>query len=235
MHLRWCCFFAAGLLAATFGQAETIVQNFSSEAFAPGTDSTRTFTFDQFDTQGGTRVLTAVTISLTQNSWGGHYACDNDGTESAAIEVQHGTSGRLSATYAIPNPVGNTIYAITTANETLSANDLDATGAYNWDGGPDNFALNGPESSNPLTASSSGSLTSSMEAYIGTGTLSINYISNQASSISTAGAVAYEGVYATAQGFVTVIYTYEIVPEPTSMALLALGCFAVALRRRSRK
>jgi hypothetical protein len=219
-------------LACGLARAETIVQTLTGGEFQPGIDQLETFTFDQFDTLGGTRELVSVTIALTQYSWGGEYEIDNDGATIANFTAQLGASGRLQAGYILPPGAGNTINAVTAVGPMeLAANDSDGVG-YQWDGGPDNFRIDGPDRDHAVTASTSGTLTSSLEAFIGTGELTIDYISNQLRGNNAEGATAGSWSSAWAQGVVTITYEYNQVPEPGSLALLALGCVVLGMRRR---
>lgn len=77
-----------------------------------------------------------------------------------------------------------------------------------------------------------------LAAFIGTGNISTDVI------IKGSGAFYVEGISASASGFdlkgaanvsVTYEYTYSDVPEPTSLALLGLGCMALLARRRFKK
>lgn len=232
------CLLALAVPVLLFGD-QTTPQTIDVESFVPGSPTVKVLSFDKFDTQGGTRTLTGVTISLTQKTWGGYYAVDNDSGTPAYITVQHGTSGSLSASgYTIPPELLSSIYAQVTSGGqiTLPADDgLDTIGTFQWDGGDDNFQLQGPAQGAPVTATATGTLTgSALTAYVGTGTLDVNYNSSQASSSTAAGGVAYGGNPANAMATLTVTYTFDVVPEPTSLALLAFGCITLGLRRRPR-
>lgn len=213
----------------------SIVQAYDTGGYQPGSDDAISILFAQFDTQGGTRELVSVTVTVTQYAWGGYFSVDNDGATEANIGVQHGALGSISVTpntteYFLPAGALSTLSTVMSANITLAANDGDQTDEYNF-GGTDSYNLVGPlAQANAMQASVNGTRTTGLEAYVGTGDLSLDYDANQASEHDGTGAIYYSGGPASVQSMITV--TYEYVPEPTSLALLAAGCAALGLRRR---
>jgi hypothetical protein len=219
---------------------DTSTQSYDTGDFLPGTSTTIPIVFEQFNTQGGTRTLVSVTISATQLSWGGYYDVDNDGDSAASITAQHGTGGNLNTTagylYFLPASSQTTLFTVTTSGglRTLDANDGDVNTVYNA-GGSDNYRIDGPAKESALTDSVTGSFTTGnplLAAYQGSGDLSLDYNVYQDSTHTGEGALFYSGGPASAQTVITVTYNY--VPEPTSMALLAIGCAVLGLRRRPR-
>lgn len=215
---------------------DKVTQTFDSGEFTPGIDTTYNILFKQFDTKGGKLTLQSVTIEYTLSAFGGYYAVDNDADTTASVTVQWGASGRLAANgsfdFSLPVGIVATSYATLSGSQSLSANQGDATGVYNSGNEGDKYRLDGSDASSPTTASLSKSRTTSLDGYLGTENLGFDYIANQASSSTQVGGVFYSGGPASAD--VTITVTYNYVPEPTSMALLAIGCAVLGLRRRPR-
>jgi len=215
-------------------QASTITQTLTVSDFVPGVDTTYNLLFNQFDTQGGTLTLSSVTISVTVNAWGGYYAVDNDGGTAASVTVAWGASGRISTgsyIYDLPSgSVQNTQYAtLNSGTVSLTANTGDSVGVYNAGSESDKYRLDGSTVDAPTQATVSGTRTTSLDAYSGTGQLGLTYIGNQASTSSQVGGVYYSGGPASSSAIITI--TYEYVPEPTCLALVAIGCGVLGLRR----
>lgn len=220
---------------------DTVTQTYSSGTIQPGSPSIIPITFAQFNTMGGTRTLTSVTVSVTQQTWGGTYEADNDSTggETATGSAQHGISGRVTVTalnyYFLPGTSGNTLASrVNSGQFTLAAND-DNLGVFDPGPGADHYKLEGPAQGSALSASGNGTWVEAdgtLAAYQGSGNLSMDYTVTQSSSYTGTGAISYSGTAASSSTEIIVTYTYT--PEPTSLALFAMGCAVLGMRRRTR-
>ena len=68
--------------------------------------------------------------------------------------------------------------------------------------------------------------------YTGLGTFTIDFTSNQINSSDSFSGIQTQIDPVASNGFITVEYTYEAVPEPTSALLGGIGCLALLRRRR---
>lgn len=210
----------------------------SSSAFAYTIPETQFFsgipningplTFNQFDNQGGTRVLQSINISLTLQASGGYFKIDNDDTNSVSGTFEFGANAAISTTDVILKdsssqdiPAQAAAYHSGAFN--LAANVGDGVGDYDPTG-PDGMFYNGGIE-NSITSGSIGNAfwSSGTKGFMGTGTYNIDFSVARRAQCSSLGIEYQSSPPPSTFGFVTVLYTYDVVPEPATICLLAFG------------
>lgn len=202
-------------------------------------------TFNKFNTaatafQTG-RTLTAITISCSLEWWGGYFAVDNDSASesSGTLSLTGNASLSASKVRGISEAVPIVSQNISTIFN-LTPNNGDAGNEFNTDAaGLDYARIDGPDYANRKTVSGSGDVDAEYQSdYVSLGvkTFVITYASSQTQAWSGLGGNSTSSTAMDALGAVTITYTYDYnaVPEPTSAALLAMGCAVMCMRRRGR-
>jgi len=85
-----------------------------------------------------------------------------------------------------------------------------------------------------MGAAGSSTLNSGLAAFTGNGYLANTSAGFSAGMESSTDAGIFSGSYGAGTANLSITYNYTLVPEPTSMALLAIGCAVLGLRRRNR-
>ena len=202
--------------------AATVIQT-QTAAFS-GTPTYSGFkTFNQFDSSLGT--LTAITITTGVTSVGGRYSIDNDSPTPGAGTVTLGANVTISSNDV--RQAGVSSEASTTVSLSVAEDDGDTTtystvglDSANYDGGT-------------VSNSANRSVTSGVFSdYTGLGTFTIDFTSNQINTSESFSGIQTQIDPVASNGFITIEYTYEAVPEPTSALLGGIGCLALLRRRR---
>jgi hypothetical protein len=165
---------------------------------------------------GGTYTLTKVVITISGTISGNftYTAGSTDGTVSQAL---------LSSTTAFKLTAGS-------ISTSASFSKVDVSGD------PPLTVPAGTTVEHPYSVSSSGSttITDALSTYIGNSTVG-GSVGLKASLLSDISSGMTASVSASGSPTISVTYYYDAVPEPTSLALLGLGCVAILARRRFRK
>lgn len=177
-----------------------------------------------FDTQGGTRQLTKVTLTLMSNTSSGTIAWDNE-AEGNSSEVTLGIGAEVTA--SAQGLLGATAIPLQTGTTTV---DADNDGAADFIG-TDAFTVTGGSGTDSDMDMSTAPATLTAFEFDGAGTFDVSLGSTIETFLSTSGGFGpIDPIPGITDGKVTV--TYEYIPSPATAALLGLGGLAATRRRR---
>ncbi|MBU2457846.1 MAG: PEP-CTERM sorting domain-containing protein [Planctomycetes bacterium] len=238
MTKRFLVFFAAILsVSALQVSAFTIPQ---TKYFSGTPSMSGSLTFNRFDNYGGTLVLQSIDISLTLQASGGYFILDNDNTSPVSGTFEFGANATIigATDVILKDSSSQDIPAQAAAYHSgvfnLAADVDDDTGDYDPTG-PDGMFYNGGIE-NSTTSGSIGNAFWSGFTGSGTGTYNINFSVTQRASCSGPDYIENQSSPPPSTfGFVTVLYTYEPVPEPATIALLTVGALALLKKRKHSK
>lgn len=207
-----------------------------SKSFSGTPNFAQNLIFDQFDDLGGTRTLQSIEVQVLLNVDGGSLKVDNDGEQSASGAVVFGAEVLLTSTVSLVDAsIQNIIQpgdVKATGGTTLS---LTADDGDTEVGGSAFFSYAGTDygfyDGGPAGDSDSGFVSTTVFGqYIGTGTYTITVNASQIADYGALGGVQAQIDPLSSSGYVKVIYTY--VPEPATLAAMAMGSLALLRRRR---
>ncbi len=193
-----------------------------------GNGATGSFLVPQFDDLGGTRTLTQVTLTVKIDGTGGQHEFDNESTSGATITLGIGSTvgvkGPLGGTQLIVNPD-----AYVTVTGWVDPDNDPGFGDF---AGTDYLSIIGGAVSD--TQSAFRTSAASLAPYIGAGNVTFDFdggtSTNGTSALPSPG--ANKVTFGTTNFSFTTTVTYEYVPEPATLSLLALGGLMVTRRRR---
>jgi hypothetical protein len=224
---------AAVLAATSYLDAAVITQ---TKTFGGTPNYSGQLTFDKFDTMGGIRTLTGVTVFqyLMTEAVGG-VGVDNDGANPASGTVTMGT--KLTVSRVNPNPFIRDdegedtlipIMAVTSKHMTLSGDDGDGLVFSTVGSDYDEMLIQESVNTGIIVI---GEDYWSRYFADGGGTFQFNYAVDQFTDFSSFGGAQTLINPMAANGYVQV--TYEYIPEPGSVSLITLVVgIAAWIRRR---
>lgn len=212
-------------------QAYSLVQTESTGSFLPGYDSSFNLSFNDFDTGGGVRTLTSVTIDVSFTTSGGSFSAQNRSPRAESAQLMEDVTANVSG-----SALGFTM-----------VNQLETVTGQTLQMGPGGSAGDSASTVTPGTSTDSGVITLSNPTTVqGTGTFCLSYESTKWDYLRYGGgnmSLQVNGAYE--QGTIAITYNYTgtaiangapaPVPEPASVGLLVVGGLALALRRRFMK
>jgi len=211
----------AVLATASFANAAMISYNANYGPINAATATQTIASLPLFDPGMGT--LTKVTLTLDSTASGGSITWDNEAGVGSDITLGIGaevevTGPALLTAVAIPLQVGN------------GQADADNDGAADFIG-TDSFGVAGGSGNDSDMDMSMAPAT--LAAYTGIGTFDVDLSSSVETFLSTSGGFGpIDPVPGTTEGTITI--TYEYIPEPTTLALLAVcGGMTIVRRRRA--
>ena len=183
-------------------------------ALSPGGS---TLSLDQFDDAGGTLLLEGITLELSALQEADVVVLNDSRTDGGDVYVD--LAGEVMAS------VGG-LTATVLIGDTDGPVDIPTKSGPNpGTPGEGYFSLAG-------SGSDSVSITSSLEEFIGAGTIDMS-VDGLGSLVATGGLGTYslvESIFQ-ASGEATITYEYSVVPEPTTIAMLTLGGLLLVRRR----
>lgn len=165
----------------------------------------------------GEYVLTSVVLTITGSGMSGTFQFNNTFATPGTI---------YSANYAAGQGLTFAVAGVSVV-QTMS---------HTFNGGNPYVLAGNTSMSEPFTptlgAVGATTVTTGLDAFTGDGYLASSSANLAAQMSSSQDAGIFAGSLASGTANLSLTYHYELIPEPTSMALLGLGCAVLCLRRR---
>ena len=218
------------IISAAPAMADSIIQ---TRTFSGTPNYTNILAFDKFNDQTGTRILQSIGVSIAISTDNGHLILDNDGEEDATGAFEFGASANISSTYVAL--INSGLQPVTAKIEAIHSGTFDL--APNIGDGLNDFDPTAPDGMQYIGGVESDSDSGFIAPvvfwqYIGTGTFNIELVVVQWQNFEGAGGVEWAVAPVSAEGDVTIVYNYDVVPEPATMGLLALGGLLIRRKRK---
>ncbi|MFA7257216.1 MAG: choice-of-anchor E domain-containing protein [Kiritimatiellales bacterium] len=221
-------------------QAAVIVQTHNFIATGPGNSdnpTVDTWSFNEFDTLGGTYVLSSVRIQFITQAWDGFIGTDNDGQDGASGTVSFNLYNALTSGKTLIDSGLSTSWASQyikrSAFFTLAADDGDGEGYQS--GGADWDFLEGPTEESPAIQSADITISSFfVNTYEGSGTFNMSATAYQTLNAIIGGDSEIQASGQQMNGSVILTYDY-VVPEPAAISLIGLGGIITLTANRIRR
>lgn len=215
----------AALCGSAFGQ--TLIPQ--TKTFSGIPDFSAPLIFNKYN--GNLADVQSITISYSIKIEGGQFIVDNDSATPATTTAEFGAKLNVSSSdVALLNSSFQPIFQNVTVSNTqtfnLGADNGDGVGNYDPTG-PDGGILLGQT----VTGSGGGNVAAALYGgYVGAGQFTINALADQVGKLSFNSGIETATTPVNASGSITV--TYNVVPEPSSTALVGLAALGLAFRRR---
>lgn len=237
MKISTLLFVVLSLVSPVFSQTLSQTRFFE---FVP-TDSAN-LTFAQFDTQGGTRTLDGMRVTVSFTRTGGSLEVDNDANTSGLITLTHRITGLVSSVSPLLNSSGGALFggsdlfAENSTSRMIGATlggAADPSNQFNRTNGTDYYFWEPPA----VTIGQSADVGSAyLGSFVGSGTFGVNFEAIQSISATGTSGLQQAITVANVLGNVTVEYFYSpvLIPEVSTSVLAAVSLAGFLARRRRR-
>lgn len=223
---------------ATVAHSAEWVQTHEFGTFYPGSYGdpyTDTWSFNQFNDQGGDWELQDIRIEFVLYAWGGFIGQDNDAEVGNSGLVSIDVLGNVDSedVNMLKDDFSASWDLSITESDTFVLLADDGDGDAYQAGGGDWDSLTAPDESNKTAAIIDANIFSGVfDGYIGADVFEMTFTASQILSFLSGG-VASSSEPQQSDGFVRI--TYDFIPEPMTMSLMGAGGLVALLANRMRR